>query len=151
MFITNPRKIRKSQHHGDKSMFSILQEPKLDTEVKTGAFFLFFLLPFRWCMKHKDAFQLHQIVLIIQASHHVRRQWKLHMWDENSYEPMQMKTFFDLTVKIDGWVLRSLHRRDERWEKRNLNFKFPSYYVVYVLQVYGGAESGHTVRVEYSR
>lgn len=119
---------------------------------------LFFLHPwhlsfhqhFRQCMKHKETFQWHQSVLIIQVSHRVRRQWKLCVWDENSYEPMQMKTFFDLTVKIDGRVLRSVQQRDGRWEKRNLNFKFLSYYVVCVLQVHGG-ESGHTVDMKYTR
>lgn len=53
------------------------------------------------------------------TSHHVCRQyvrWKFIRADAN-------EDLFDLTVEIDGWVLRSLHCCDERWERRTFEFQ----------------------------
>lgn len=56
----------------------------------------------------------------------VRRRWKFHMCTYARWKFIWAdanEDLFDLTVKINGWVLRSLRRRDESREKRNLNFK----------------------------
>lgn len=70
------------------------------------------------------------------------------MSEENSYEPKQIKPFsFDMMVKIDVWALRSLHLCDQRWGKdiSISNVYFITLYIV--LQVQGGAKSGHTVNI----
>lgn len=76
----------------------------------------------------------------------VRMRWKFIWADAN-------EDLFDLTVKIDGWVLRSLLHWDERKEIWISNSDLITLCIcvcMCVLHVFRGAESGHIENMEYT-